>query len=71
MPTLLQLLHHIEPLSYEIETIASIYKMVDSGSWFLFLKLNRNSFQTMTNICKSNGMFVPIINELNFKCHCR
>ncbi|CAH2090315.1 unnamed protein product [Euphydryas editha] len=30
MPTLLQILHHIEPLSYEIETIASIYKMVDT-----------------------------------------
>ncbi|KPJ06546.1 Gamma-tubulin complex component 6 [Papilio machaon] len=30
MPTLLDILHHIEPLKYEIETIASIYKMIDS-----------------------------------------
>ncbi|OWR42859.1 hypothetical protein KGM_207871 [Danaus plexippus plexippus] len=32
MPTLLQILHHMEPLKYEIETIASIYKMVDADS---------------------------------------
>ncbi|XP_047534081.1 gamma-tubulin complex component 6 [Vanessa atalanta] len=32
MPTLLQILHHMEPLIYEIETIASIYKMVDPDS---------------------------------------
>ncbi|XP_050343976.1 gamma-tubulin complex component 6 [Nymphalis io] len=32
MPTLLQILHHMEPLNYEIETIASIYKMVDADS---------------------------------------
>ncbi|CAK1582839.1 unnamed protein product [Parnassius mnemosyne] len=30
MPTLLQILYHIEPLKYEIETIASIYKMIES-----------------------------------------
>ncbi|CAH2041483.1 unnamed protein product, partial [Iphiclides podalirius] len=30
MPTLLQILHHIEPLKHEIKTIASIYKMIDS-----------------------------------------
>ncbi|XP_039756959.1 uncharacterized protein LOC120631441 [Pararge aegeria] len=32
MPTLLQILYHIEPLEYEIETIASIYKLVDTDS---------------------------------------
>ncbi|XP_045773592.1 gamma-tubulin complex component 6 [Maniola jurtina] len=32
MPTLLQILFHIEPLEYEIETIASIYKVVDLDS---------------------------------------
>ncbi|XP_022826638.1 gamma-tubulin complex component 6 [Spodoptera litura] len=30
MPTLLQILHHMEPLKYEIETIASIYKVVNT-----------------------------------------
>lgn len=34
MPTLLQILYHMEPLNYEIETIASIYKMVDTGKYF-------------------------------------
>ncbi|XP_041981150.1 gamma-tubulin complex component 6 isoform X2 [Aricia agestis] len=32
MPTLLQILHHIEPLKYEIETMVSIYKLSDSDS---------------------------------------
>ncbi|XP_026730159.1 gamma-tubulin complex component 6 [Trichoplusia ni] len=32
MPTLLQILNHMEPLKYEIETIASIYKVIDSDS---------------------------------------
>ncbi|CAH0625412.1 unnamed protein product [Chrysodeixis includens] len=32
MPTLLQILHHMEPLKYEIETIASIYKVIDSDT---------------------------------------
>lgn len=30
MPTLLQISYHIEPLKYEIETIVSIYKLIDS-----------------------------------------
>ncbi|KAH9642200.1 hypothetical protein HF086_005530 [Spodoptera exigua] len=30
MPTLLQILHHMEPLKYEIKTIASIYKVVNN-----------------------------------------
>ncbi|KAJ0176156.1 hypothetical protein K1T71_008330 [Dendrolimus kikuchii] len=30
MPTLLQILYHLEPLKYEIETIVSIYKMIDA-----------------------------------------
>ncbi|KAJ8720198.1 hypothetical protein PYW07_012241 [Mythimna separata] len=30
MPTLLQILQHMEPLKYEIETIASIYKLIDA-----------------------------------------
>ncbi|KOB72368.1 Gamma-tubulin complex component 6 [Operophtera brumata] len=32
MPTLLQILNHLEPLKYEIETIASIYKMINGDS---------------------------------------
>ncbi|XP_075977023.1 gamma-tubulin complex component 6 [Anticarsia gemmatalis] len=32
MPTLLQILFHLEPLKYEIETIASIYKVVDKDA---------------------------------------
>lgn len=34
MPTLLEILHHMEPLKYEIETIASIYKRIDAGMYF-------------------------------------
>ncbi|KAF9794592.1 hypothetical protein SFRURICE_018655 [Spodoptera frugiperda] len=30
MPTLLQILHHMEPLKYEIETIAAIYKIINN-----------------------------------------
>ncbi|XP_047997599.1 gamma-tubulin complex component 6 [Leguminivora glycinivorella] len=32
LPTLLQILHHMEPLKYEIETVASIYKMINHDS---------------------------------------
>ncbi|XP_023941347.1 gamma-tubulin complex component 6 [Bicyclus anynana] len=32
MPTLIQILYHIKPLQYEIETIASIYKVLDIDS---------------------------------------
>ncbi|XP_030023549.2 uncharacterized protein LOC115442605 isoform X1 [Manduca sexta] len=32
MPTLLQILYHMEPLKYEIETIVSIYKMIDTDT---------------------------------------
>ncbi|KAM3962050.1 LOW QUALITY PROTEIN: gamma-tubulin complex component 6 [Aphomia sociella] len=32
MPTLLQILYHMEPLKDEIETIASVYKMIDTES---------------------------------------
>ncbi|XP_050668797.1 gamma-tubulin complex component 6 [Leptidea sinapis] len=32
MPTLLQILHHVEPLQYEIETLASVYKLIEADS---------------------------------------
>ncbi|XP_059061769.1 gamma-tubulin complex component 6 [Achroia grisella] len=32
MPTLLQILYHMEPLQLEIETVVSVYKMIDSES---------------------------------------
>ncbi|KAI8432164.1 hypothetical protein MSG28_004631 [Choristoneura fumiferana] len=32
LPTLLQILYHMEPLKYEIETIASIYKVINQDS---------------------------------------
>lgn len=32
MPTLLQILYHMEPLKYEIETVASIYKVINTGN---------------------------------------
>lgn len=32
IPTLLQILNHMEPLKYEIETIACIYKVIDTDS---------------------------------------
>uniref|UniRef100_A0A2A4J6H1 Gamma-tubulin complex component 6 n=2 Tax=Heliothis virescens TaxID=7102 RepID=A0A2A4J6H1_HELVI len=32
IPTLLQILHHMEPLKYEIETIACIYKVIDADT---------------------------------------
>lgn len=38
MPTLLQILNHMEPLKYEIETIASIYKLIDTGNDFFLLQ---------------------------------
>lgn len=31
IPTLLQILYHLEPMKYEIETIVSIYKMINAG----------------------------------------
>lgn len=31
LPTLLQILYHMEPFKYEIETIASIYKVINQG----------------------------------------
>ncbi|CAB3244337.1 unnamed protein product [Arctia plantaginis] len=32
MPTLLQILYHMEPLKYEIETVASIYKVINTDA---------------------------------------
>ena len=48
MPTLLQILYHMEPLKYEIETIASIYRMVDIGKYFFCSSLTTRRKSSVT-----------------------